>query len=68
MEKYLEYLEKDKIKTLILGLILSKIFDFLGIEFYIGLAILGLVLLVLIMDEKKIFVGLFKIKYKDICK
>ncbi|MGL4992276.1 MAG: hypothetical protein ACRC57_14135 [Sarcina sp.] len=68
MEKYLEYLEKDKIKTLILGLILSQIFDFLGIEFYIGLGIVFLILLVLIMNEKKIFVGFFKIKHKDICK
>lgn len=68
MEKYLEYLEKDKVKTVIFGLILSKVFEMVGIGFYMGLAILGFLLLVINLREKKYFVSRFKIRHKDICK
>lgn len=72
MEKYLEYLGKDRIKIVIFGLILGKIFEIVGIGFYTGVGILGVILLVLNLKEKKYFVGKFKIRHKithkDICK
>ena len=70
MKKYLDYLEKDNVKILIFGLILGKIFEMVGVKFYMGIGILYCIWLILNMNlrNKIYFKKDIKIKYKDICK
>ena len=70
MKKYLDYLEKDNVKFLIFGLILGRIFERVGIRFYMGIGVLCCIWLLLNLNlrEKNYFNRDGKIKYKDICK
>lgn len=68
MIKYFKELSSEKIKLILLGVLIGVSFKIFGLRFFIGVGILGLSYLAVKFFQKNFYKGRFKIHYKDICK
>lgn len=68
MIKYFKELNSEKIKLILLGVVIGLSFKIFGLRFFIGVGTLGVAYLVVKFVRKNFYKGRFKIYYKDICK